>query len=166
MPTEGRMIQGPRRLEFERISLPGNFESEDEDDDGAQLRPLRPLHRARILYNLRVHRHCACCVTRKALRARPAVNPAQKFLFVQEKIACQYALEVQLLKKIARGHGHFTKRILPIAGLQLAKIWRASANFCTYRRSNPALSSGTGVKAGESRFGAPLAKPSAGHISQ
>src|SRR5271165_1572349 len=52
-----------------------------------------------------------------ALRVRPAVNPVQKSLFVQEKIACQYALEVQLLKKIARGRGHLTKRILLIAGL-------------------------------------------------
>lgn len=42
------------------------------------------------------------------------------------------------------------------------KIWRASANFCSYSRSNPALSSGTGVKAAKSPFGASLAKPRAG----
>jgi len=40
-----------------------------------------------------------------------------KSLFVQEKIAGQYSLEVQLLKKVAGGHGHLTKRILQIAGL-------------------------------------------------
>src|SRR3974377_774619 len=51
------------------------------------------------------------------LRVRPAINPVQKSLFVQEKIAGQYSLEVQLLKKVAGRHGHLTKRILQIAGL-------------------------------------------------
>src|SRR5258708_39656054 len=50
------------------------------------------------------------------LRIWPAVNPVQESLFVQEKVAGQYALKVQLLKEIAGGHGHLTERILRIAG--------------------------------------------------
>src|SRR5260370_4068324 len=49
-------------------------------------------------------------------RIWPAVNPVQESLFVQEKVAGQYALQVQLLKEIAGGHGHLTERILRIAG--------------------------------------------------
>src|SRR5260370_2040877 len=50
------------------------------------------------------------------LRIWPALNPVQESLFVQEKVAGQYALKVQLLKEIAGGHGHLTERVLRIAG--------------------------------------------------
>jgi len=53
------------------------------------------------------------------LRVQLSLNPVQKSLFVQEKIAGQYSLKVQLLKKVAGGHGHLTKRILQIAGLSV-----------------------------------------------
>jgi hypothetical protein len=46
----------------------------------------------------------------------PVVNPVQKLFFVQEEIASQYALEVKLLKKIARGQGYLTKRVFQIPG--------------------------------------------------
>src|SRR3974377_1607288 len=49
------------------------------------------------------------------------INSAQKLLIVQEKIACQYALEVQLFEKIARGNGHLTKRMLRIAELPVCE---------------------------------------------
>src|SRR4029077_8802034 len=51
-----------------------------------------------------------------APRIRTAVNPMQEFLFVQEKIAGQYALPGELLKEIAGGDGDLTKRLLRIAG--------------------------------------------------
>lgn len=47
------------------------------------------------------------------------------------------------------------KQISRLRDSLFAKIWRASANFCSQRRSNPALSSGIGVKAGDSPFGTP-----------
>src|ERR1700730_14011606 len=53
------------------------------------------------------------------LRIWPAVNPVQESLFVQEKVAGQYALKGQLLKEIVGGHRHLTERILRIAGSQL-----------------------------------------------
>src|SRR5437763_12811995 len=49
------------------------------------------------------------------LWVRTALNPVQKFLFVQEKIAGQYALAGELFKEIARGDGDLTKRLFRIA---------------------------------------------------
>src|SRR5208283_2980455 len=97
-----------------------------------------------------------------ALWVRPAINSMKKLLFVQEEIASQYALIAQFLEEIAGRYGHLTKGILQIPRLPACETCRASANFCSYKRSNPALSSGTTVKAGESPFGNPLARPLAG----
>jgi hypothetical protein len=56
-----------------------------------------------------------------ALRIGAAVNFMQEFLFVEEKIAGQYALAGQLLKEIAGGDGDFTKRLLGIAGFPVGE---------------------------------------------
>src|SRR5260370_2701242 len=57
------------------------------------------------------------------LRVRATLNPVQEFLFVQEKIAGQYALAGQLLKEIAGGDGHLTKRLLRIAGFPICETF-------------------------------------------
>src|SRR5580700_10705415 len=58
-----------------------------------------------------------------ALRVRTAVNPVQKLLLVQEKIAGQYALDVELLEKIAGGNRHRPKRIPRIAGFPVGECF-------------------------------------------
>ena len=43
-----------------------------------------------------------------------AINPVQKFLFVQEKVAGQYSLPVKFLEKVAGGHRHLSKWFLRV----------------------------------------------------
>jgi hypothetical protein len=95
------------------------------------------------------------------LRVRATLNSVQEFLFVQEKIASQYALVGELLKEIAGGDGHLTKRLFLMAGFPRCE------SFACFGESLPieqiaALSSGTLEKAGDSTRFASRAKSTTG----
>src|SRR2546427_11692119 len=58
-----------------------------------------------------------------------AVDAMQEFLFVEEEIAAQHALAVQLLEEIAGGDGHLAEGLVWIARFPVGKSFAGFGEF-------------------------------------